>query len=218
MKDRTKITVASQIRRIFASPERKLICRQHLLALGSPRAVDGALFRMVKSGRINRIAVGMYARERYDVNDFSAEEVAETRASLFGKQLKKDAQILVAEIMNRQPDSARVIFAVDGSSSRFKFKNDYIVFHSISGKKKIVQDDRYGQSIRAYWSMGNQTSTIDMIEQTFSSFNKADLGPYFELAQRMPLWLLEAVRSAAPHIWNWHVHAQRRLSTPICAN
>ncbi len=67
-------------RHIFQLPAGQLFATRHLLAYGSRAAVDQALYRLVRSGVIVRLARGVFVRQEAGAGLPSALQVAAVKA------------------------------------------------------------------------------------------------------------------------------------------
>jgi hypothetical protein len=156
------------------SPDQIFTTKQ-VLVYGHRASVDSALWRLVKSGRIIRLARGVFIRE--DAKTPSAWNVAKVKCNAFGKQIAKHGSTLLQEleqffysktyertnllqvklkdtISSSQEQKHTTVFASNGKTSSFWFGETLIRIKGISPRKMQLNQSPLGEKLAALWHLG----------------------------------------------------------------
>ena len=86
----------------------------------------------------------------------SAFAVATEKAKAFGKQIIYDGTEAAVLIGLTASKKGKTIYATNGRSSSFKYKNLRIYFKGVSPRKICLGDSLTGLAIRALWQIGKE--------------------------------------------------------------
>ena len=114
------------------------------LNYGPRNAVDQVFHRLVKSGRIIRIARGVFIKETSPKP--SILDVALTKAKAFGKRLFVHGSQAAFELRlwanpMTEATGGEAVYACDGASSAFRFGDTLIRFINTSARKRSLVND-----------------------------------------------------------------------------
>lgn len=194
---KSRKATSSIIQRIEAVPLGEPFTPATLLGLGSRAAVDQALSRLVKSGRIQRIARGVFVRpetSRY-VGAVMPEpiKVAEALAQATSARV----QVHGAEAARRFGLSTQVpmqpIFQTTGPSRRVRMGHLEVQMKHVAPRKLALAGRAAGLAIAALWYLGkNQvsTATIDQIERKLPT---NEFEALVGAVHAMPAWMSDAI-------------------------
>ncbi len=159
------------------------------LNYGSRNAIDQIFHRLVKSGLIIRVAIGIFIK---DASLFpSALDVALVKATAFGKSIVthglQAAQQLKLSTNTGPPHEAT--YACSGSSSSFRFGNIRILFIASSPRKMGLGNELSGLAIRALWHLRKPNCSCQLICDAMAQFNRPDRQALRENIKTMPAWL-----------------------------
>lgn len=111
---------------------------KEVLQYGTRTAIDKTLSRLVKSGRIIRIARGLFRREDYNIPMPALAEIAKCKANVFDKKIiAKDSNTNNTTLLNRTSttNNTQTIYLTNGRSSSFYSGNTVITLKGISPRK-----------------------------------------------------------------------------------
>jgi hypothetical protein len=149
------MSTSSLIRRhIFGLPLGRIFTTRELINYGSRTSVDQTVWMLVKRGVIVRLARGVFVREGSDLKCISVADVARTKAESFCKRFS------VLECRNPNIASVaginfgKIQFAVDGSTSSFRFGGVAVVLRRVCARKLALASTLTGQFLCALWGLG----------------------------------------------------------------
>jgi hypothetical protein len=180
-------------RHINNLPDGVLFTTRDFLSYGSRSAVDQALYRLVKSGRIRRVVRGVFIKPDYGRPPVSASEVAIVKAQAFGRRiLKHCADVafnigLISEV-NHEPT-----FATNGSSTSFRFRETTIHFKGIGPRKMALGDSRSGWALRSLIYLGQDSVNAGTIQKAALVLNRTSRKEVRLSGHMMPSWLASQI-------------------------
>ncbi len=188
-------------RHIRRLPATQIVTTRELLQYGSRAAVDQALYRMVKSKFLRRLARGVFLR---DANfKPSAKEIAYAKAAAFGRRLIKHAAATLSELgFQNSRLNLETNFAVDTDSSSFWTIWGRIYLHAIGPRKFSLASSVIGERVYALWHLGASRCRSEHVTVASRSLRRTEREELRHLARFMPAWLHELymLRYPAPHI------------------
>lgn len=147
------------IRRFLATlVEGAIFATRDLLSLGSRSTIDSALSRMVVSGRIVRLASGLFLKVKTDDPDWrpSTEKIVQAKLLSFRRigVAAADAQsVAEGETSAAAPEKCEtVVYEITGNNSRFRLFNGIIVqVKSIANRKLDLAQCVVGKKLKKLW-------------------------------------------------------------------
>jgi Transcriptional regulator, AbiEi antitoxin len=172
----------------------KIFTTRDCLAFGKRAAVDQALYRLVKVGRIRRLARGVFVKELGYMKDFSIFEIAKVKAESFGRRIVQQPCFVVPKHdpkYGKRPQTA--VFFIDGRSSQFHIEGRMIQFRHIAARKLKLAETPVGEAARAVWSLGEKLGDGFAIMHATSNFNREDRIWFKRNIRWMPAWLSDQI-------------------------
>ena len=172
---------------------------KELLAFGKRAAIDKALQRMVKSGRLVRLARGVFARINYQTKWPGPDEIAMTKARAFGKTIVTHGLNAMAKLELADSATIEPTFATNGRTSSFGFavsptRTSRIHFKATSPAKVTAGDSPAALVIRALAQLGKSVVNSRLVAKSCDGLRKDDRHQLKEhLAYLMPGWMSDAV-------------------------
>jgi Family of unknown function (DUF6088) len=178
-------------RHIFKLPAAVTFSTRDMLNYGPRAAVDQCLYRLVKSGRIIRLAWGLFMKEEYDGPPPTTLEVAKAKAKAFGRKIISDAADAAKRLGLTSFGNERTTYAINSGSSSFKYKQQVIEFKGISARKLLLGDELVGQSIRALWSLGKINCDQILVSLAMAQFSRSERKQFRQSFHLMPSWMTD---------------------------
>jgi Family of unknown function (DUF6088) len=189
MKEEYMCTSAFIKRHIFSLPKGIIFSTRQMLNYGRRSAVDQCLYRLVKTGRIIRLAWGLFMVDDPNVTMPSSRQVATEKARAFSKQILTDAVDAAQHLGLIKLGNSKTTYAIQGHSSQFKYGETTIHFKGICQRKIALGDQPVGLAIKALWQYGKtHCHQIDMIGTT-AQLNRPQHLEFRQSCQLMPVWM-----------------------------
>jgi len=171
---------------ISATPRGKIICTRQVLHLGTRAAVDQAMYRMVKSKVLIRLARGVFIRAGSKIP--SAVAIAKAKAKAFGRSLTSHGEALADTMGLATKLFPRPRYANSAGTSSFGSIQGRTFFASKCDRKRHLKETEEGQTIRAFWHLGK--AHFQAIARHIPRLLKPDLIEKIALqAAWMPYWM-----------------------------
>lgn len=167
------------------------------LEFGARASVDQTLSRLVKAGRITRLARGVYVRpkeSRY-IGSVMPEpfKIAEAIARTTGATV----QVHGAEAARRLEISTQVptqpVFHTSGPNRRFRVGNLEITLKHASPRKLALAGQPAGLALAAFWYLGKRGLTSNVIESIRKKLSLSEFESLKSAASSMPAWMADAL-------------------------
>jgi len=187
------VKVISRIRRFISYLEEgEIFTTRDVLLFGLRNAVDRALSRLVASGRIIRLARGVFVRKTLVSRTYSDLEIATAKAHAFGRQILK-SPLLVSDPLGQgflEPECDNTFF-IDGHSSKFKIGDKTITFKHSAPRKRMLSKTKAGETARALWKLGNKNVNGDLLKKAalWRQHSGNDKLAFCQNIRWMPAWL-----------------------------
>jgi hypothetical protein len=190
MKEESMCTSSFIKRHILELPKGMIFSTRDLLNYGRRSAVDQCLYRLVKTGRIIRLAWGLFMTENSDNAPPSSLQVAREKAKAFGKQILTDA-IDTAKVLGLTAfgSNQSIAYAIQGHSSSFKYGQISIHFKGTCARKISLGDSAVGLAIRALWQMGRRDCNKLTIARATNQFSRVERQQFRQSCHLMPAWM-----------------------------
>lgn len=171
-------------------------------------AIDVMLWRAKQRKELQHLAQGVY-RKTIDEPDPPVEVIAEIKASSFKRGICRCVERCCLHAITPIKDEKKkkqtkkqtqkqkqIVFAVNGSSSAFKYGKIRVVFRSTSGKKLLWCQSEFGLMIRRLTAVGREDCTEELvaasIRQLKQRVSSAELLRFVKL---MPGWLWKKMQN-----------------------
>ena len=171
------------------------------LDLGSRDAVDKALSRMAATGKIRRVARGLYDVPRHHpivgVNAPSVDKVARALAGKAGMRLQPTGAYAANLLGLSDQVPAKVVFLTDGRSKRIRLGKLDIVLKQTSPRNMATAGRISGLVIQALRYLGKahvNGDTVNRLDRKLSPDDRKQLSKDLTYA---PAWVADIMRRLA---------------------
>jgi hypothetical protein len=178
-------------RHILRLPEGAIFSTREMLNYGRRSAVDQCLRRLVKSGRIIRLAWGLFMKDDVGTNKPSPLTVAKEKARAFGRKLMIDAADAAKLLGLTSFGNEQITYAIQGNSSSFKYGKMTIHLKGTCARKMSLGDDPVGLAIKALWRLGQKYCKQNNLSLATKKFTRPDRLQFKQSFHLMPAWLAE---------------------------
>lgn len=167
-----------------------------LTAIGPRAAIDQALARLVKSGRIMRIARGVFVRPKENRFVGSvppqavdvAQAIAQTQGAVIEVQGAEAARYF--GLTTQVP--VKPVFSTTGPSRRIRMGNLELIFQHKRPRKLALAGRPAGRALAALWYLGKGNVTPEVIETIRRKLPPAEFDALFGAISIMPAWMAKA--------------------------
>ncbi len=176
-------------RHILRLPEGAIFSTREMLNYGRRSAIDQCLHRLVKTGRIIRLAWGLFIKDDIGRIMPSPLTVAKEKARAFGKQICTDAADAAKHLNLAASGNQRITYAIQGHSSSFKYRNITIHFRGICARKMALGDGPVGLAIKALWHLGKEVCDQHALAKATGNFKRPERQQFNQSCHLMPTWM-----------------------------
>ena len=176
-------------------PEGSLLCPNVLLHLGNRDAVDQALSRLAKSGRLSRVCQGVYVRPvetRFGPRPPSVEKVIQSLAALWGETIVPcgGAAANALGLITQVP--VRSVYLTSGPNRKLKLGEGTVHLRHAPRWQLVAPHRVAGDAVRALAWLGPQEveENLSVIGRKLSA---EDLDELAASRAMMPAWIAEPV-------------------------
>jgi hypothetical protein len=195
--------VISMIRRFISLLEEgEIFTTRDVLQFGIRNAVDRALSRLVLSGRIIRLARGVFVRDTLVPRKYSDLEIATAKARAFGRKIVRAPLVVINPLSRGYAEPVcNKTFYIDGHSSKFKIGDTTITFKHSAPRKRKLSKTKAGETARSLWYLGQKFVDGDLLKNAiYGMQHSGDDRLVFQKNIRwMPAWLSDLVKHR-----RWH--------------
>lgn len=177
------------------TPEGALLCPNALLHLGTRSAVDQALSRLARNGRLMRICQGMYAHPvetRFGIRPPTIEKVVSSLSVLTGETIVPSggASANVLGLTTQVP--VRTVYLTSGPDRYLKLGKLRVELRHAPSWQLVAPRRKGGDTIRALAWLGSREIDVHvgMIRRSLTDDELLELA---ELRASMPTWMAEPV-------------------------
>lgn len=186
---------------INKAKEGTILFIEDFLNLGTNGAVHTALYRLVRSKKINRLAKGIYAKPTYDklFNQYvlpSAEKVAIAIAKRDKARLLPTGVFALNTLGLSTQVPMKLVYLTDGSPRTIKIGNQTIYFKKTTPKNLSLKGKISKLVVQALRTIGKGKATdneLKKINELLQKENKKHLQHDIDLA---PQWIAELMAKA----------------------
>ena len=185
-----------------ARPEATPLCSTALLHLGNRSAVDQALSRLTRSGRLMRICQGIYMRPidtRFGIRAPSVHKVLTSLSALWGEAIVPHGGSAANRLGLTLQNPVREIYLTSGRSRRLHFGEHYIVELRHAPRWQLISPYRKaGDVIRALAWLG-PGEVEDGLDVVLPALSIEDMDELSAARAVMPVWMAEAMSTRLSH-------------------
>ena len=177
------------------SPEGTLLCPNTLLHLGSRAAVDQALSRLSRNGRLNRVCQGVYVRPvetRFGPRSPGVEKVIASLAALWGETIVPCGGAAANTLGLTTQVPVRSVYLTSGPNRKLKLGGLRVDLRHAPRWQLVAPHRSAGDAVRALAWLGPQEveKSLGVIGQKLSA---EDLDELAASRAMMPAWIAEPV-------------------------
>ena len=188
------MNIARHIRaQIESIPVGQPFTSAEFLGVGMRASIDQALSRLVKVGKITRLARGVFVRP--ELNRFvgevlpKPEQVAKAIAGATGETIEVNGAEAARRFELSTQVPTRPVFYTTGKNRKFRLGNLEVELRRVAPRKLALAGTLAGQALVALWYLGKEQVT----EETFETLKRNLPAPeYLTLTSakaKMPAWM-----------------------------
>jgi hypothetical protein len=187
--------VASIRRHISSIPPTEIFTTRHLLIYGLRKTVDSALWRMVSTKEIYRLARGVFVKNLS--GNPTLQQIVEAKLKAFCGKIAIHATKILSKFYVTS-DEIEHTFAKNGSSSSFETIRGRAILKNQCARKMRLYQEEVGRAAMALWHLGDDfiDSAVDTLT---ASFNRTDRLRFLLAASLKPAWLVNASAHRYPN-------------------
>lgn len=192
--------LAEQImERATALPEGTPIAAKSLLHLGSRAAVDQALSRLVRRGRLLRAGRGLYVRPiegRFGVRTPAVEKVVRAVGEQRGEVVASSGAAAANALGLTTQAPIRSVYLTSGPSRTLSLGNQTVEFRHAPAWQLLLADRPAGEAVRALAWLGPEKAgtALALLRR---KLGPSAFGELVSVGPRLPTWLARSVSQAA---------------------
>ncbi len=184
-----------------ALPEAVPLCPSALLHLGNRAAVDQALWRLARSGRLMRVYQGIYMRPIKTPFGFRAPRVEKVLASLSRLWVETivpcgGAAANCLGLTTQNP--IRMVYLTSGPNRRLHFGSLIVELRHAPRWQLLAPHRKAGDIIRALAWLGPE-EVEDCLEAILLKLSESDRDELAAARAVMPMWMAKSVSSHLAH-------------------
>ena len=174
-----------------------------LLQHGTRKAVDMELSRLVKSGKIIRVARGIYVRPKENkyVGKVPPSPFKIALAKANGTIAVNGADALLSFGLSTQVP-VRPVYYTTGPSKRILFGNMPIILRHVSPRKLVAPGTIVGLAISALWYLGKEQVNAQVFKAIQQKLTRAEYAQLKASIPLMPAWMADKLRHYEKEIHN----------------
>lgn len=188
----------AMLRRILGWRRGRVFTSREFLDLASRAAVDQCLARLVKAGRISRVARGVFVlpEESRFVGSVppSAHAVVAAMAKAQGAVVDVGGAEAARYFGLTTQVPVKPVFYTTGSNRRFKMGELEVVMKAKRPRKLLLAGSLAGRAISALWYLGKGQVTVAVIEALRKRLPPTEFARLLENLAQMPGWMARVFR------------------------
>jgi hypothetical protein len=190
------MSAAGYIRRhIYKFVGDKPFSIRECLIYGPRNVVDQVFHRMLKQGRIVRVARGVYIKS--SAPQPKVNEIIEVKAKAFYRTIAIHGSQAAGRLNKQFRAPEQLVFASSGASSSFKIGNKTVRFVRTSDRKLKLGNSTIGLTIRALWHLGKKFCDTQTAALMVFDFRKNERKELRLSASIMPQWMRDCFATFA---------------------
>ena len=187
------------IGKLATQPEGQPVTAKSLLHLGTRAAVDQALSRLARCGRITRLARGLYVlpiATRFGARAPSVEKTVEALAALLGETVVLGGASAANRLGLSTQVPVRPVYLTSGANRILAFGKQTVEFRHAPAWQLVEPASRVGDLIRALSWLGREQA-IEGALKLVARMSESERSTLAQLRPRMPEWLARSVSETA---------------------
>lgn len=189
------------IRRIRATRGARVFSPVHFLDLAARAAVDTALSRLTKAGKLRRVARGLYDLPRshpwFGTLSPKAEKVAEALANRDGIKLRLTGAASANLLGLSEQVPGKVVYQTDGRSRKLRIAGLEVELRHRSARQMAMSEQPTGMIVSAFRSLGKNHISQDQMEKLRQKLSAADRRVLLKELPLAPAWMHPMMRQLA---------------------
>ena len=184
-----------------ALPEATPLCPAALLHLGNRAAVDQALSRLARSGRLMRICQGVYTRPietRFGVRAPRVAKVIAALSQMWGETIVPCGGAAANCLRLTTQNPVRAVYLTSGPNRRLHFGSSIVELRHAPRWQLAAPHRKAGDVIRALAWLGPE-EIEDGLEAVLKTLSEADREELAAARATMPIWMAEPVSARLAH-------------------
>jgi hypothetical protein len=180
-------------------PEGAPIAAKALLHLGARAAVDQALSRLVRRGRLMRAGRGLYLRpveSRFGPRPPSVENVVRAVREQRGEVVASNGAAAANALGLTTQAPIRMVYLTNGKSRTFSVGKQTVEFQHAPAWHLLLADRPAGEAVRALAWLGPEKAGM-ALETLKRRLGPSAFGELVSVGPRLPTWLARLVSQAA---------------------
>ena len=177
------------------SPEGSLLCPNVLLHLGNRGAVDQALSRLARSGRLSRVCQGVYVRPvetRFGPRPPSVDKVIESLTALWGETIVPCGGAAANALGLTTQVPVRSVYLTSGPNRMLKLGEGTVHLRHAPRWQLVAPHRAAGNALRALAWLGPQ-EVEDSLSVIGRKLSAEDMDELAASRAMMPAWIAEPV-------------------------
>ena len=184
-----------------ALPEAAPLCPAALLDLGSRAAVDQALWRLARSGRLMRICQGVYMcpiETRFGRRAPSVGKALAALSALWGETIVPCGGAAANRLGLTTQNPVRAVYLTSGPKRRLYFGMSIVELRHAPRWQLAAPHSRAGEVIRALAWLGRE-EIEDSLEAVLPTLSDPERDELAAARAVMPIWMAEPVSARLAH-------------------
>ena len=184
-----------------ALPEAAPLCPGALLHLGNRAAVDQALSRLARSGRLMRICQGVYMRPvetRFGPCAPSVEKALASLSSLWGETIVPCGGAAANALGLTTQNPVHPVYLTSGPSRRLRFGALTVQLRHAPRWQMVAPHRRAGDAVRALAWLGPREVETGL-EAIMPMLSTEDLSELAAARAVLPIWMAEPLSALIAH-------------------
>ncbi len=176
-----------------ALPEATPLCPGALLHLGKRAAVDQALSRLARSGRLRRICQGVYMRPihtRFGPCAPPRKKVLKALSALWGETIAPHGGGAANWLRLTTQNPVRAIYLTSGPSRRLRFGSSVVELRHAPRWQLVSPEGNAGHLIRALAWLGPE-EVEDALDAVLPTFSETEMEELSAARAVLPMWMAE---------------------------
>jgi hypothetical protein len=183
------------------APEGAPVAAKELLHLGTRAAVDQALSRLVRRGRLIRVGRGLYVRPvegRFGVRPPEPAAVVRAIAAQRGEKVVPHGAAAANELGLTTQVPVREVYLTSGPTRKLKLGNQIVELRHAPAWQLALPGRKAGTVIRALAWLGRERAG-SAIEAVRGQLSASERNAVAGLRGMLPTWMAQQVSKLAPH-------------------
>lgn len=180
-------------------PEGGLLSPKEFLHLGSRAAIDQALSRLAREGRLLRVGRGAYSlpvQGRFGVRPPSAQSVMQALESSSGETVVASGAVEANSLGLTTQVPTREVYLTSGPSRRLKLGNREVELKHGNRWQMLLGKRPAGQAIRALMWLGPEQAPL-FLDVLRSKLSSQEWDAMRQARAKLPSWMAKAVSEVA---------------------